>query len=742
MAKTKRKQLAALAAVNESIPVTTTDGENHKMDPPTAEQSRCSRKTTLREHSPETEVRHQRVIIWIPPAIPTSRSEASTNVIAQVLTNGTPSRKRNRNSDKSKAAGNERGRINKSFSKVIFKVGNWREEKIIKEARPSLMGPTAVVETDKISQRSSTKTGSDTSPTKKTKTQRVVFNIPSLCEEADGAIPIGNSQDPPGGETQGIAEESNVEGESLMESPTTLSKRKTPRRKAGSLKGLLAANPLFQSPPPGQREEELPLMSRGGVDAIMGGNEQARVEKKKGPTSVRKQENTLDRRRERALGVPLRHSKRLAKESPRKELLTEPAAAQTGVEASTRDFHPMKMTETIQRISGSPPGMVLPTSVSPSTVPISADPQQTGSVDVTPTTEKLPQHVLHVKGSTERDASGRVAPIVDPSILQQSMAPQSLPLSTPSLVKEALTLVGTVETVVQSQTRLLRSGRMIDLQPGTIPPQTLPSERSSYTPSPLPNSSGKAGTATRSLLAAAAQISNAVTVPDAEKNTKLQAPDHATCLLAFGFKATTSSGNHLTCGMESNTVTPTGLQTIRSVSGLAEDKETWCKGNKLPVQHAYSGMIQSGLGKINGQAIEKPISATTCIQDKEINFPGAKQNSHEGIAAHPQAAMCGVNHFLPPKLSSRPLQMPEILNSELALSKQVNRVAVVKAKLEEGGGLTDWLVEHGLGVFVGLFEERHVDEGALLQLTMEDLKEMGVHAVGPRRKLIWAIENL
>ncbi len=86
--------------------------------------------------------------------------------------------------------------------------------------------------------------------------------------------------------------------------------------------------------------------------------------------------------------------------------------------------------------------------------------------------------------------------------------------------------------------------------------------------------------------------------------------------------------------------------------------------------------------------------------------------------------------------------MPEILNSELALSKQVNRVAVVKAKLEEGGGLTDWLVEHGLGVFVGLFEERHVDEGALLQLTMEDLKEMGVHAVGPRRKLIWAIENL
>jgi hypothetical protein len=43
---------------------------------------------------------------------------------------------------------------------------------------------------------------------------------------------------------------------------------------------------------------------------------------------------------------------------------------------------------------------------------------------------------------------------------------------------------------------------------------------------------------------------------------------------------------------------------------------------------------------------------------------------------------------------------------------------------------------------VGLFEERNIDEEALVQLTMEALKEMGVYAVGPRRKLIWAIQNL
>jgi hypothetical protein len=113
MAKTKHKQLAALAAIKEIVLLTY--GE-HMMDP--EEQSGCSSKPTLREHSPEIEVKQQRVIIWIPSANPSSQSEASTNGIAEVLTNGTSSRKGKHLGDKGLAPGNESGKIDKIFSKV------------------------------------------------------------------------------------------------------------------------------------------------------------------------------------------------------------------------------------------------------------------------------------------------------------------------------------------------------------------------------------------------------------------------------------------------------------------------------------------------------------------------------------------------------------------------------------------------------------------------------------------------
>lgn len=53
-----------------------------------------------------------------------------------------------------------------------------------------------------------------------------------------------------------------------------------------------------------------------------------------------------------------------------------------------------------------------------------------------------------------------------------------------------------------------------------------------------------------------------------------------------------------------------------------------------------------------------------------------------------------------------------------------------------------WLEELGFGKYAGVFEMHEVDEEALLLLTLEDLKEMGLFAVGPRRKLYTAIQQL
>lgn len=57
-------------------------------------------------------------------------------------------------------------------------------------------------------------------------------------------------------------------------------------------------------------------------------------------------------------------------------------------------------------------------------------------------------------------------------------------------------------------------------------------------------------------------------------------------------------------------------------------------------------------------------------------------------------------------------------------------------------GVREWLEELGLGKFAEMFEMHEVDEDALPLLTFEDLKEMGIAAVGPRRKLFRAIQLL
>ncbi len=596
------------------------------------------------------------------------------------------------------------------------------KERIVQEAGPSIEAvPVGGIE--KCSQRPRTKARAHTSQGKKRKPQSAVLNMPSSCE-VDRAIPFANSQDPPG-EAQGVAEDCNVEGELLTESPTILSKRNTPRRRASSLKGLLAAYPLFESHP--EQREEPPMSST--VEVIMVGKEQAFFKKKEGTNYVRKQDNflerSLERRQERVLGIPSRHSKRLAKESSSKESLIEPG--QPAVESPARDFHLRKTTEAVKRVSGLS-GMILPIAVAQSTVDVSPDPQ----IDsfAVKGTENPPQAVMNFWGSSKRDGSGRMAPMADTSLRQHSATPQSVPLSMSSPLKEALPSVGRVQAVVQSQTRLLRSGRMIGLQPEAIPSVPMSSKISTYTLFSRQSSSVEAKSSNRS--PAPAQASDVITVQDAENNIKLPAPDGPS-VVANGFKAA-ASGSHLTCGMKSNTVACTGLP-ARSFR-VVQDKEVRHKANQLPVQHVYHGKIGSGVGKVNGQASEKLIRSTTCIQDKEVIFPGIKWNSQEEAGIH------GAYYILAPKLSNGSMQIPAISDSELALSKQINRVAIVKAKLEEVGGLTDWLVQHGLGVFVGLFEERNIDEEALVQLTMEALKEMGVYAVGPRRKLIWAIQNL
>src|ERR1700738_1337679 len=55
---------------------------------------------------------------------------------------------------------------------------------------------------------------------------------------------------------------------------------------------------------------------------------------------------------------------------------------------------------------------------------------------------------------------------------------------------------------------------------------------------------------------------------------------------------------------------------------------------------------------------------------------------------------------------------------------------------------TQWLQSLGLERYAAAFRENEVDETVLLRLTAEDLKDIGVGAIGHRRKLLDAIAAL
>ncbi|PIA26058.1 hypothetical protein AQUCO_10000021v1 [Aquilegia coerulea] len=57
-------------------------------------------------------------------------------------------------------------------------------------------------------------------------------------------------------------------------------------------------------------------------------------------------------------------------------------------------------------------------------------------------------------------------------------------------------------------------------------------------------------------------------------------------------------------------------------------------------------------------------------------------------------------------------------------------------------GVRMWLIGLGLGRYETIFEMHEVDEEVLPLLTLEDLKDMGINAVGSRRKLYSAIQKL
>ena len=84
--------------------------------------------------------------------------------------------------------------------------------------------------------------------------------------------------------------------------------------------------------------------------------------------------------------------------------------------------------------------------------------------------------------------------------------------------------------------------------------------------------------------------------------------------------------------------------------------------------------------------------------------------------------------------------MMQIISSPVA--NKIIRAKLLERQVAGFGGLRNWLFGCGLGWFVNILDTEKLGMYQLASLTMEQLKDMGLVAVGPRRKLIHAIDSL
>lgn len=96
--------------------------------------------------------------------------------------------------------------------------------------------------------------------------------------------------------------------------------------------------------------------------------------------------------------------------------------------------------------------------------------------------------------------------------------------------------------------------------------------------------------------------------------------------------------------------------------------------------------------------------------------------------------------------TSRAIKRPRVLHCPSGfidrgmLLNQRLRASNLERNLQKAGGLSRWLAMLGLDQFVSIFQRKSVNKFQLVNLTMKKLKDMGAYAVGPRRKLIHALD--
>ncbi|KAH6802830.1 hypothetical protein C2S51_034276 [Perilla frutescens var. frutescens] len=125
-----------------------------------------------------------------------------------------------------------------------------------------------------------------------------------------------------------------------------------------------------------------------------------------------------------------------------------------------------------------------------------------------------------------------------------------------------------------------------------------------------------------------------------------------------------------------------------------------------------------------------------------LNFEKPSSLSHRSTSDNPPLVSHREGNGIGPCNTPKGSKGIKIFAHNTSFLNQRMRAWYLEKKLKKAGGLENWLVSLGLTRFVKVFQRRRVSKFHLANLTMQKLKDMGTDPVGPRRKLMHAIDCL
>ncbi|CAM0883703.1 unnamed protein product [Alopecurus aequalis] len=160
-----------------------------------------------------------------------------------------------------------------------------------------------------------------------------------------------------------------------------------------------------------------------------------------------------------------------------------------------------------------------------------------------------------------------------------------------------------------------------------------------------------------------------------------------------------------------------------SLEGLGVDGRM-----KTAQTHPSYNIVQQGDATMRGKSSRSPAAPV-------VKSDWTKHADHANEGLSHQATEIATSSLQ----NTYELELP-IISSHL--TNKVLRARILQRQVAQFGGLRNWLLTCGLGWFVNILDSEKMGMYQIVSLTMNQLKGMGLNAVGPRRKLIHAIDSL